>query len=892
MKASLKARQTVCSPSIASCSKTHLIRFIASISLLGALSISAEAASVLGDCGDTNGLNLISDIQGDLSKMASHTSPLNGQTVVLEAIVTLDAQPAPLANGASSNRYQGFWIQEEAQDQDTLSTTSEGLFVASTLVDVSAGDRVRLRGVVSEEDSITQLGQVDVIDVCDSNNRLPTAMKIRLPVEDEQVFESLEGMRIQNQQLLVVADFYGAGYGFGNNGQLVASSRLHFQPTDIARPGTNEAQRIADDYVLDRLLVDDGVAASYPSFIPFPDNNGYSPDNPIRIGDTFQTLSGVMHHFEDDYMVVPGKYSIASTQPRTPAPHIAQNTNLVIASMNVLNYFNGDGQGGGFPTARGARTAEALLMQSDKIVAAITAMDADIVGLMELENDGFGANSAIQYLLDAVNQDQESGQEYRFVAPSVSEMGSDAIQVGLLYRPSVVDLVGTTRVLNSSTSPSDTEGVLFNDQRNRPAIVQSFKFEQQILTLVVNHLKSKGSSCGEPNEGGDGQGNCNIQRTRAAQGLVQYLATRPTGVNTDAVLVIGDLNAYSKEDPIVVFEQAGYVNLKHSDVATEQQPFSYSFSGRLGSLDHALASAELKPWVVSAGAWHINSVEDYLMDYQTEANGQRFSSIDNYAAPDAYRSSDHDPIVIGLNIPEAVNRAPVMDQQPGNISITTLNQAVSLDLSTNFSDPDGDALTYTATRIPSGWSLSSEGVLSGTANQPLIDSLPVTVSWNVSDGADSVSVSLSVINSLPENRAPVMDQQPGNISITTLNQAVSQDLSANFSDPDGDLLTFTATGLPAGWSLSSAGLITGEASQSVIDGLPATVFWVVSDGLSSAQGSLTIMDQLPDTPNDTGSGNDTGNSGGSSGGALSLEWLILLVGIGWMIRRRRQPTKA
>ncbi len=679
--------------------------------------------------------------------MSDDVSPLSGQQVVVEAIVTLDAQPAPLANGDHSDRYNGFWIQEEMSDQDELSTTSEGLFVSSTLVDVDAGDRVRVRGVVSESNGVTQLTQVDALEVCDSGNSLPTALKIRLPVENDDRFESLEGMRIQNQQLLVVADFYGAGYGLGNYGQIVVSSRLHFQPTDVARPESVEAQQVAADYEQDRLLVDDGVAASYPSFIPFPDNMGYGPDNPIRIGDTLNTLSGVVHHFGDDYLIVPGKYAIVATEPRSAKPVVADDANLVVASMNVLNYFNGDGQGGGFPTARGAATEAAFQMQSDKIVAAMTAMDADIVGLMELENDGFGADSAIQHLLDAVNQDQETDQEYSFVVPESNAMGTDAIQVGLLYRPAVVSLVGTTQVLNSENSPSDDDGVLFNDQRNRPAIVQSFEFNGQTLTVAVNHLKSKGSSCGEPNEGADGQGNCNVQRTRAAQGLIQYLAGRPTGVNSDAVLVIGDLNAYSQEDPVLAFEQAGYTNLKHSsDTATEEQPFSYSFSGRLGSLDHVLASADLEPWVVSAGAWHINSVEDPLMDYQTEANGHRFNSVDNYASPDAYRSSDHDPVVIGLAVPERVNQAPVAGLSAANIGITSAGQDVRVDLSSHFSDPDGDALTFTASSVPAGWALSSAGVLSGTASQQLIDSLPAIVSWSVTDGQATVSGSLTVVN--------------------------------------------------------------------------------------------------------------------------------------------------
>jgi hypothetical protein len=139
-------------------------------------------------------------------------------------------------------------------------------------------------------------------------------------------------------------------------------------------------------------------------------------------------------------------------------------------------------------------------------------------------------------------------------------------------------------------------------------------------------------------------------RTNAAQGLTQFLAMNPTGIDSDAIMILGDLNAYSQEDPMQVLYANGFTNLKYTDKASEVQPYSYSFSGFLGSLDHALATDDLLQYVVSVDAWHINSVEDSLMDYQTEDNGQQYSSVDNYAAVDAYRSSDHDPIVIGLKI--------------------------------------------------------------------------------------------------------------------------------------------------------------------------------------------------------------------------------------------------
>jgi predicted extracellular nuclease len=617
-----------------------------------------EPIAELGACSETSqdSFNYISSVQGDISDVNTDASLLLGQQVIVEAIVTTDLQGGTLANGDASYQYSGYWLQEEVADYDDNSNTSEGIFVYDFSNEVNVGDKVRLLAQVDEFNQVTQLKSVQEMIVCSQNNELPAAINLSLPVSAVTDFEAVEGMLVSNNQHLVVSDLYGTGYGLGNYGQFVVSSKLHFQPTEIALPMSEEAQALSGARVVDVLLIDDGVSKSYPSFIPFPDDSGFSAENPMRIGYSVPHVSGVMNAFRNNYTLIPSAITIDPTNARTLEPVKDESANLIIAGMNVLNYFNGDGFGEGFPTARGARTAAAFDMQSKKIVAALQAIDADIIGLMELENDGFASNSAIQTLLDELNQVQIPGEEYRFVNPFAdgSDMliGTDAITVGLLYRPNKVSLAGQTVILNSKNSPlDDNDQPLFDDSKNRPSLIQTFNYDGQKFTLSVNHLKSKGSTCGEVNEGDDGQASCNIMRTRAAQGLSQFLAMNPTGVKTEEIMILGDLNAYSQEDPMQTFYNNGFSNLKYTDKATEAQPYSYSFSGFLGSLDHALASDSLLEHVVSVDAWHINSVEDSLMDYQTEENGQRYDSVDNYAAPDAYRSSDHDPIVVALDMP-------------------------------------------------------------------------------------------------------------------------------------------------------------------------------------------------------------------------------------------------
>ncbi|ASP37573.1 hypothetical protein CHH28_02295 [Bacterioplanes sanyensis] len=705
----------------------------------------------IGACGDVShsDYQLISSIQGRIEDSANDASPLNGQTVVVEAVVTTDLQGGQLANGDNSFQYSGYWLQQLESEYDNDAQTSEGIFVYDFRSEVSVGDRVRLQAQVSEFNQSTQLKNVADLVVCASGQSLPAPVALQLPVSDKTAWEAVEGMLVSSQQNLVVSDLFGTGYGFGNYGQFVVSSRLHFQPTEVELPGSAAAQALAAARPLDALLIDDGVAKSYPAFIPFPDESGFSASNPMRIGYQVPSVSGVMNEFRDNYTVIPNNIVIDPVAARTAAPQVALDADLVVVGMNVLNYFNGDGQGGGFPTSRGAPSAAAFEMQTAKIVAALQAMDADIVGLMEIENDGYGSDSAIASLVNALNAVQAAGDEYTYVNPGRNQVGTDAIAVGLLYRPAKVSLEGASVILDSSNSPLDDTGApLFIDNKNRPSLIQSFRYNDTVFTLSVNHLKSKGSPCGEPNEGENGVGSCNLTRTTAAQALVQFLATNPTGVDSDATLILGDLNAYSQEDPMQVFYQGGFTNLKYTDKVSEQQPFSYSFSGFLGSLDHALASPSLLNHVVSVDAWHINSVEAPLMDYLTEANGQDFDSIDNYAAADAYRSSDHDPIVLGLSF-AAANQAPQQSDDIADVALEQADTLYSIDLSQYFIDADGDALSYELDGQQAGITLLATGELQVQLTAEQLDSLPLTLAFAVTDGQASIAATITLLDQRP-----------------------------------------------------------------------------------------------------------------------------------------------
>lgn len=329
----------------------------------------------------------------------------------------------------------------------------------------------------------------------------------------------------------------------------------------------------------------------------------------------------------------------------------------------MLNFFNGNGAGGGFPTTRGADTANEFARQKAKIISALMGLNADVIGLLEIENDGYANTSAIAELTSSLNNAMGINT-WTFINPNRAKIGTDEISVGIIYRSDRATPVGTTAILDASVNP------LFVDTKNRPTLAQSFRSNQSrgIITVAINHLKSKGSDCndlGDPDTG-DGQGNCAQTRTQAAQALVDWLSTDPTTVKDKDYLIIGDLNAYAKETPITTITGAGFTDLINAFGGIDA--YSYVFDGQAGYLDHGLASPSLTPQVLDAADWHINADEPISLDYNTEFKSA--AQIASYYSADAYRSSDHDPLVVSLKLVIDLDGDGDMDSD--DIKIVTL----------------------------------------------------------------------------------------------------------------------------------------------------------------------------------------------------------------------------
>lgn len=367
--------------------------------------------------GEEAGLRPIHEVQG-----AGAESPLVNQRVAIEGVVVGDFQNA--------SELKGFYVQQEDATVDGDPATSEGIFVydGGNGSDVKLGDRVRVTGQVREFNGLTELVGPLQVSVLASGVALPTPAGISLPLASADALERYEGMRVQLRQTLTVNEVYNLGrYGE----VLLSSGGRQMTPTNVVAPGEQaKAMQARND--LDRILLDDGRSGQNPDPIryPAPELSAY---NSLRVGDRTSAIDGVLDYSAGSYRIQPLQtptFEAANPRPAQPAVE----GRLRVASFNVLNYFNGDGKGGGFPTSRGANTAEEFQRQKAKIVAAILASKADIVGLMEIENDGYGEFSAIADLVNGLNASLPQGQRYAFVNPNRAKLGSDEIAVGLIYR--------------------------------------------------------------------------------------------------------------------------------------------------------------------------------------------------------------------------------------------------------------------------------------------------------------------------------------------------------------------------------------------------------------------------------------------------------------------------
>ncbi|MEO8221911.1 MAG: ExeM/NucH family extracellular endonuclease [Specibacter sp.] len=606
-----------------------------------------------------SGARTIAEIQGE-----GAASPLAGTTVTTKGKVTA-AYP--------TGGFNGYFIQTPGTGGDIDLAThkaSDGVFVYSpaTVSDVKIGDYVQVKGLVLEFGGAADANKLTEISV-DAGNLATLAEAapevkaavVALPATDAQR-ESLEGMLVAPQGTFTITDNFSLN-NYGEIG-LAAGTTPLVQPTAVAPYGSAEYIAKVAENAARAIKLDDGASTNFLSAagasVPLP---YLSQGTPVRVSSKGEFGSPVIfdnrnntYKFQPLTALTPA--NAGTVQPigfgnNRPAAPKNVGGSLKVASFNVENYFPTTGDkdpGCQFYTdrdgnkvtvksgclQRGAADAVNLKRQQDKIVAGISASGADVLSLEEIENSakfGLDRDDALAKLVTALNTAAPGVWDYvRSPATVPALADEDVIRTAFIFKKKAAAPVGESVILDDAA---------FTGIARQP-LAQSFKVagaaDSAKVLLIVNHFKSKGSAL--PGDTDQGQGNSNLARTAQAKALVTFSSGLQTAQGTDKVLLMGDFNAYGFEDPINVMTAAGYVD---QDPKTGKH--SYSFGGMVGSLDHILASPAAEALVSGADIWNINSAESVAMGYS------RYNyNATNFYQPTPYSASDHDPVVVGLNL--------------------------------------------------------------------------------------------------------------------------------------------------------------------------------------------------------------------------------------------------
>ena len=673
----------------------------------------------------------IAEIQGP-----GEASPIDGAQVTTQGVVT-----AVYGTGG----FDGIYIQTPGTGGEAKGEgdASDGIFVyrPQDLDKLAIGDCVDVTGTVSEHYSMTQISETTSVSPVDDCAPVTATPLPAWPTTDAER-ERYEGMLVTPEGTYTITNNYQVNQ-YGSLGLAYGEEPLH-QATDKVRPGP-EAEAYEKENLTKAVTLDDGSSWDYmrndtakASPLPYL---GVGDGNTMRTGAHVEFTGEVILDYRYDQwnfqptaqQVGPQADFIAVEDTRSGAP--AVEGDVTLASFNVLNYFtdlgqdepdceahtdrNGTPVASDYCTVRGAYTPEAFADQQTKIVAAINELDADVVGLMEVEDTynvpqspGFKTDPdrALKALVQALND--AAGTEKWAAAPSPAVWtNTDAIRTGFIYQKDSVTPSGAPQML---ADPAFANA--------RHPIAQTFARVDRpddSFVAIVNHFKSKGSG----DDDGTGQGKSNPSRVAQAQALNAWVSGNGDFAD-QPVLLLGDFNAYTMEDPLKTLEDEGWTNVPKAVGADDA---SYQFSGRLGSLDHIFGNQQAMDLVTATGGtkaavWNINGDESVAYQYS-----RRNYNATDFHEDNAFASSDHDPVKVGLSWVDQPTLAPVTDdnKQFWGTGDLTIEYPIL--------NPDAvDIDRCEATTLPAGMTVSltpdqSACVLQGTPSEPFAGDLGLTI---------------------------------------------------------------------------------------------------------------------------------------------------------------------
>ncbi len=560
-----------------------------------------------------------------------------GPVTPLHALSTLPGYERVAVRGVITAVFpglKGFFVEAPRVDWDANPVTSEAVFVyrgrhplhfvAGTRIAFSAGYR-RFHGV-------PELSHVRGLHRC-GHAALPPFIRVQLPLAPG-AWAALRGMRVRITQALTVGDL-GDFVRYGEV-QVSAGGR-HYAATALTTPGP-EARALTAAASGRSLWLDDGSTRPHPAVLRLGKLH-FDAEHPLRAGQVLHAVTGIAHHaFGRNLLEVTALDRDAGANPRRTVGDLHLPPGLRVVSFNVQNYFNRALTGPAFPTERGARNASQFHCQTQKLVAALSALHPAVAGLQEIENNGYGAAGALATLVRALDLRLPSAA-YRYLRPPHRpRLGTDLIAPALIYDAHRVTPVGRIAVLDA---PADNRAL--DKGLPRPALAATFRRRDNgaVFTVVVVHLRSKRDACGAGLDSREGAGYCARARALASRYLARWIVARPTGLKPDAVVLLGDFNAYPHEAAMSFLRRAGW----HTEPPFNSRRPNYTESGRWGAgrLDYILISSLRVVRVRGAAIWHSDA---------DEAPGFGYAGRPACTGPAApYRASDHDPVIVVLGLP-------------------------------------------------------------------------------------------------------------------------------------------------------------------------------------------------------------------------------------------------
>ncbi len=795
----------------------------------------------------------IAEIQG-----ANVQSSQTGAVVTTEGVVVADFQGVAPALG-------GYYIQ--SSNPDGNSNTSEGLYIFNSINTADVGDYVRVTGTVAEfkrtnaadptNITQTQLSTITSFTECQTGVAVtPTTLNFPLP-NGQNDLEKFENMLVTIPQTMTVSEHFLLGR-FGQitvsssgNGEITGTDNRLDQFTQNNAPSVSGYAAHLAELGKRRLVIDDAQTNQNADPIVLArGGNPLSAANTLRGGDTAINLTGILEQrlnsssadsANNTYRLQPtivANFSATNIQPSLP---LADLTGLRIASFNVLNFFvdlntlpndspdnpadNFTNSCGNSQDPRGANTAAEFTRQKDKIVQAILGINPDVLGVIEMQNNG---TTAINDLISGLNSIAGAGTFAAATAPS-NGYGCDAIKVDFIYKPARVNLL-------SIASPDTTVYTSFTQARSPVAATFQQISNGATFTAVMNHFKSKSSSAGGIGDAdsSDGQGLSNGTRVRNANDLKNWLATNPTATTDPDFILMGDFNAYAEEDPMTTLETAGYSNV------SANSSYSYVFDGTWGSLDHALTNTTLNTQVTSASKLHINSDEPNILDYNVEFKSA--GQVTGLYAANPFRSSDHDPVVVEMNLTApvtptfSINAAALSNSNYVSGTAGTATSTITINR-TSFPDP----ITLSLEVSPTNAGITATS-FTNNPNSTGTSTLNLNVDTTVAAGNYTLTVKgTSNATVISSNTLNIVVAQPcTGISVTPTSASIAvagtQNLTATLT-PSGCVPSAAVSWSSADTNIASVNTLSGVVTG-VAAGGPINI--TATSGALSASSAITV----------------------------------------------------